>query len=333
MTGASSAPVSTGRSRGAVTLRLATLGVSGALLYVLYDSMDIRGIGRVLREADAVWLAVSLGMLIPITVMRASRFRWLAPTGSVPGLGDAVRITLVASAVNVFLPAKAGDFAKSLIITRRDAVTIGVSSAVVVFERMLDVVGLVTWCLAGYLLVRPVAPLLPPATWLSLAAIGSVVVTMLVSTTVSTWLAGYAARTLPHGRASFLADLSAGWAGLVSRFRGRRYRLIAYSMGLWFVQLLQIWLFTVVVAAHVRPEVSATLSAIALLVGQLPVTFGGIGARDVALVLLFSPYMTAEQAAAVGILTASRNLLPPLAALPFLRRYASLIIPASQSPS
>ena len=69
-----------------------------------------------------------------------------------------------------------------------------------------------------------------------------------------------------------------------------------------------------------------SLTALALLIGQIPFTFGGLGARDIALVTLFSGYIGAEAAAAVAILAMSRALLPPLAALLFIRPYLSFAL-------
>src|SRR5882724_3948230 len=92
---------------------LVSLAVSGALLAVLYRSLDMRLVGEALLRADRVWLVISIGMILPITVLRALRFFWVAPAGALPGVGEALRLTLVATALNVFIPAKAGDLIKS----------------------------------------------------------------------------------------------------------------------------------------------------------------------------------------------------------------------------
>jgi len=72
--------------------------------------------------------------------------------------------------------------------------------------------------------------------------------------------------------------------------------------------------------------VCAGLSAIALMAGQLPFTLGGLGARDMALVVLLAGYMKPEAAAAMAILISTRSLLPPLAALPIMRPYLSVAV-------
>ena len=61
----------------------------------------------------------------------------------------------------------------------------------------------------------------------------------------------------------------------------------------------------------VPTTVFVSLVAVALMAGQLPFTIAGLGARDVALVVLLSPYMAPESAAALGVLVATRE--PPAA--------------------
>ena len=83
---------------------LVSLAVSGALLVALYRSLDVRLVGETLLRANPIWLVISVGMILPITVLRAIRFFWVAPPGALPGVGEALRLTLAASALNVFLP-------------------------------------------------------------------------------------------------------------------------------------------------------------------------------------------------------------------------------------
>ena len=58
-------------------------------------------------------------MIVPITYLRGVRFYWVAPAGALPGIGEAFRLTLVASALNVFVPAKAGDLVKGYFVATR----------------------------------------------------------------------------------------------------------------------------------------------------------------------------------------------------------------------
>ena len=123
-----------------------------------------------------------------------------------------------------------------------------------------------------------------------------------------------------------MRDLAIGWPGLLYVLRGRRRWIVSFSLLLWLTHLIQIWMFSIALSLSIPFVVSACLSAVALLAGQLPFTFAGLGTRDVALVLLLSQYTAPESAAAIGVLIATRNLLPALAGLPLMRMYLPSVV-------
>ncbi len=313
-------------SRGSWKRRLATLfsvAVSGALLVVLYRSLDLHQVGEALLRADRMWLVVSIGMIVPITYLRAVRFYWVAPAGALPGTGEAMRLTLVASALNVFLPAKAGDLVKSYFVATRSNTPAGVALAIIVYERLCDLFGLIVWCLVGWVVGRPHIAGVGATFWSALGSVGALCAVLISSERTAQAIQSIASRVLPHGRFRKLHELADGWPGLLGALRGRRRWIVSYSLALWLAHLFQIWLFTVALMVSVPFTVSASLSAVALMAGQIPLTFAGLGARDVVLVVLLARYMTPELAAAMGVLISTRNLLPPLLGLPIMRPYLS----------
>lgn len=302
-----------------------SVAVSGALLVGLYRYVSLRQVVEVLRGANRPWLIVSLAMIAPITVLRAVRFYSVAPPGTVPGIGEALRLTLVATTLNVFLPAKTGDLIKSYFVATRGRTSAGVGVSIVVYERLCDVFGMIFWCVLGWLIARPVVAGVPSIVWALLGAVGVACATLIFSERVA-GLVRAATRPFEGGVLGRVRSLAEGWPDLLLILRGRREWVALFSVSLWFVHLLQIWLFTVALSVPIPFTVCASLAALALIAGQLPLTLAGLGARDVALVVLLAGYMTPEVAAAMGILIASRGLLPPLAALPILRPYLAAVV-------
>lgn len=309
--------------------RAATLvgvAASATLLVLLYRSMDVRQIWRALLGADPYWVVVSIGLILPITVLRALRFYVVAPPGAVAGPGDALRLTLVASALNVVLPAKTGDLIKSYFVAQRSATPAGVAVSIVVYERLCDVFALIVWCLAGWLVGRPQVPGLPSWFWWLLAALGAACGLLISSERAAALWHRVAVRTLPWRKLRRVRDMAAGWPQLLQALRGRRRRIVGFSLFLWLAHLFQIWLFTVALSVDVTFTVCASLSAVALMAGQLPLTFAGIGTRDLALVVLLSRYAAPESAAAMGILIATRGLVPPLVGMPLMWPFLSSVV-------
>ena len=305
---------------------LVSAAASGALLIGLYRTIDVRLIGEALLKADRVWLLISIGMILPITVLRAIRFLWVAPAGALPNLAEALRLTFVASALNVFVPAKAGDLVKSYFVAKRSDTPAGVSIAIVVYERACDLFGLFCWCLFGWLIGRPQVSGLPATFWALLGVLGAACAVLISSERVAAGLRTAVKRGLAHGTLRRVRDLAEGWPDLLHALRGRRRRIVLFSLVLWLAHLFQIWLFTVALLVPVPFTVCASLSALALMAGQLPFTVAGLGARDVALVVLLSGYMAPESAAALGVLVTTRNILPPLVGIPLMGSYLSSVV-------
>jgi uncharacterized protein (TIRG00374 family) len=311
-----------GRKRGA----LLSLLVSGGLLYLLYRTLNLRQIGDALLTADRVWLVVSISMILPITLLRAMRFFWVAPAGALPGIGEAFKLTLVSSALNVFVPAKAGDLVKSYFVARRSDTPTGVAIAIIVYERLCDMFGLIFWCLVGWFVGRPEVTGLPAAFWLLLGTLGVVCAILISSESAAAAWRTLMMRMIPDGKLRKLRQLAVGWPDLLEFLRTRRKWIVPFSLLLWLAHLFQIWLFTIALSLNVPFTVSASLSAIALMAGQLPLTLAGLGTRDVALVVLLASYMAPESAAAMGVLISTRNFLPPLIGIPLMRPYLASVV-------
>jgi uncharacterized protein (TIRG00374 family) len=302
---------------------LVSLVVSGVLLVVLYRGLDVRLVGQTLLGAHLVWLVFSVGLILPITALRAIRFYWVAPAGALPSIGEALRLTLAATALNVFLPAKSGDLIKSYFVTTRSDTSAGVSIAIVVYERLCDLFALIVWCLVGWLVGRPEVPGLPWFFWGLLTLVGLACAVLISSSRVAVYGRELMARAFPHRRLKKIRKVAQGWPDLLLMLRGRRRWIVAYSLFLWLAHLVQIWLFTITLDADVPFTVSASLTAVALMAGQMPFTIAGLGTRDVVLVLLLSRYMGPEAAAALGVLIATRAVVPPLVGLPVMWPYLS----------
>jgi uncharacterized protein (TIRG00374 family) len=309
--------------RGAGILSLL---LSAGLLALLYRTMDARQIAHALVSADRSWVVISVAMILPITFLRAVRFYWVAPVGALSGVYEALRLTLVSSALNVFVPAKAGDLIKSYFVAKNGKTSAGVAIAIIVYERLSDLFGLIAWCLLGYLLGHPDAPGVPTFFWVILAIFGGVFALLITSERASDLWRALVTRLLPQGKLKKLHGLAEGWPDLLHVIRGRRRWILPFSLLLWLAHLFQIWLFTVALSARVPFTVCMSLSAVALLAGQLPLTFAGLGTRDVALVVLLARYMAPETAAAMGVLMSTRNFLPPLIGMPMMSPYVTTVL-------
>ncbi len=84
------------------------------------------------------------------------------------------------------------------------------------------------------------------------------------------------------------------------RDRRQLLKITLTSLFIWFLHLLQIWLFIVAFNTWTPFLANFALSPLVILAGLLPLTFAGVGTRDAALIWFYQPYFAAPTAAALG---------------------------------
>jgi uncharacterized protein (TIRG00374 family) len=298
--------------------RIIGIAVSAALLLVLYAIVDFGALLDAMRAADLFWLTVGLLMVIPLTIATAWRFQALVIDAHV-GFGEANRLVLAASTLNLFLPSKLGDLAKAFVLSARHGMEGELAFSIVVFEKALDMVSLLLWGAFACLYVGSSKPEFLLFAFPVLLLLGLTLLIILPLPAAST-LIRLAARMLPRGLSAKAERLAGTTVGMATWFWQRPRRaagILFLSILLWGAHLLQFWLFTRAIGGVVPLLDNMAFATLAILVGLLPFTFAGIGSRDAAIVYFYGPYLSLGGAAFLGILATLRYVIPAIAGIPF----------------
>lgn len=307
--------------------KLLSLLVSFGILALIYWKIGPQNraeLVRIFRECDPLWMTLSLGMVVPLTLFTSWRLQQLMPARGQLGFGEANRLILVASVLNMVLPSKGGDIAKAFFMKDRSGLSGSLALSLVVFEKSCDMLSLLLWCVFGLALYPN-----HDVVFLSMTAAVGVMffggVLLLGSVRFARFFFDLGARFAPGKLKTKFARFGASWEEMHAYFWASKARLAKVtitSVFIWFLHLLQIWLFILALRASVPFLTNLALSPLAILAGLLPVpTFGGAGTRDGALVALYAPYFAAPTALALGLLCTARYILPAIGGLPFAGEY------------
>lgn len=300
--------------------RLLGLAVSLVILAILWWTVDVRAIGTAVAAADPLWLVLGLAMVVPLTLATALRFMMISRTPL--RLGSATRLILSASTLNLILPSKMGDLAKSYVLTSRYGFDGKLALALVVMEKMLDMAALLFWGVLAMLWLGRDEPLL----LLAALATGGLLLLLIVFLSpigLSAWLIGLAARLLPGKAGRWIGGFGTEWQEAVRWFwsvRGRVLSVVLVSLALWAGHLAQFWLFAQALAPVPFLD-NMAFATLAIVAGLLPLTMAGVGTRDGAILFLYREYLAPGQAAVLGVLATLRYLMPAIAGLPFMGDY------------
>lgn len=304
---------------------LLSIAFSLLLLALVYRRLDLPALAATFARLDPVWLGWCLVLFIPQYWLIAWRLTIMVPTTGRFTVGESLRMTLATGTLNLFLPSNAGHLARAWMVRQRGLMAGSLATATVVFEKVVDTVGLLAWGLVGL-------ACLPRRdgwfTGVAVVAAACLVIglAMVASPAGAGWLAALG-RQMRRRRVVRIAESIAGaWAQVHRCVWGRprvALAVVASTLAIWLANLAQVWTFIRALGGPVDLWHSLGLTPIATMIGMLPITFAGVGSRDVAFVVLYQEQLGAAAAAAVGLFCTVRYLLLAAAGLPYIGAYLS----------
>ncbi|CAA6605906.1 Lysylphosphatidylglycerol synthetase [Rhodospirillaceae bacterium LM-1] len=299
--------------------RLIALLVSLGLLAALYWKIDPNALAQAFARSDVGLLVLALSLVAPTTLISGWRFSYLAPRAANVSVWEGLWLILMSNVLNLILPSKMGDIAKAYVLVERGKMTGAAALTLVAMEKGWDFVALLVWCALGLQLLWGSGPHIPLLA-LMVGGLLTFFLLMLGSTKMSGRIFALLHLIAPAKIKRQLAGLKEAWAEGLGNFWANPAKasiLISVSVWLWLIHLVQIWLLAYALSPLVPLLESFALSAVGILAGLLPFTLAGIGTRDAALIVLYSPYMDAGAGAALGLLCTLRYLIPAAVGLPF----------------
>lgn len=273
------------------------LGISGGLLYWAFRSVDLRAVAGHLARLDAFWVAAGLAALLLQIAIAGQRWSWIAARlGAALSAVRAARYTLVGTFFNQALPSTVGgDAMRVWLLGRADRQWKRAVYSVIV-DRAAGV---------GFLAVI-VAACLPWSLDLIAAHEGRAAVMLIGVGGVAGLAAGLALGFVPlAGRlaewraARFLLEVAgAARRALLDRSRGVPIALL--SIVIHALTVFAAWCLARAIALSPNALNMLILIPPVMLISMIPVSIGGWGIREGAMVVAFG-YAGIEPSQAITV--------------------------------
>lgn len=279
------------------------------IFYILFTQIDARSVTQVLSSANLFYILASmfvLALIIPIAV-----FRWqliLKVAGYPLPFWRCFNILMGVLPLSSITPSKSGDVIKAYYL--KDEIPMSITIGTVFTERVFDVLSLIILSFIGSMFYFKIEFLmiLTPA--------------LLIISGLLFFIPNSVLR-IPFIKDSWNNKLQNMTHSMRSLTNNRKafFVISLLSLASWILAVFQTVLFFY--ALHINIPFLFTMAnvPIAIFIGLIPVTLGGMGTRDAAIILLFSEYAQANQLLSVGILfSLIRYWLPSIIGIPFMKR-------------
>ncbi len=296
--------------------KLISAVVTVAIFVIILRNVDIQQLKQHFINIDLFYLTLAMLMFIPTTLVTVERWRMMIKKYCKIKRWGATKIFLAAGALNSVTPSKLGDFAKAYFLKKEGKLDLkrGISS--ILLEKYLDITSICLFSLAGLLIIKKVDALtIPIILFCSSILFASVLFYFFNFSRIS-----FLKRFLKGKVRNLIKDLYEFLRETKSD-KKLSVHIVFASLLNWFLQLTQVYFFFLSLNYAVPFELVFALVPAAIIVGLVPVTIGGMGTRDSALIILFSEYAPAELMLGVGLLFSTRYWIPSLIGLPFTKEY------------
>jgi uncharacterized protein (TIRG00374 family) len=283
-----------GKRRSRLLLNLVTVLVTVVFSYIALSDINFSEVWRALRSCDYWWLIPALVAFGLGDVARALRWRSLFAPGRRPPPGPTLNATMIGYFYNNIMPARAGEAARVVVLTRRSSAPIFETVGTIVVERLYDIVAI----LAIFFVTQP---WLPHVSWFRAAAVAAIVLALAIAA-VAAVLVIYGERPLrfvlrPLGRLPLFTEdrLEKTVSELAHGLSGLRNREVAVEAFLWTIvawMLTALCSYLVSVAFHLHlPFACGVLVAVAVGLSMiLPSPPAAIGVFEGAAILALKAY-------------------------------------------
>jgi uncharacterized protein (TIRG00374 family) len=293
------------------------------ILGAIYYNIDLQQLAACFLHLHVGYFALALFLFVPQIL--SSSLRWYFMVRSIRPISfmESTRLVMGSKALNALVPSKLGEMSKGYFLKKNSPVEVDTNQCIsaVILEKIFDLSGLYAILLIGVCVI----PEKDEIVWLgaAIAAGGLVIIATLLHLPLGRlgeWLGRL------HRRLAKVEQLFAGWEATLAGWREKRGRLAVIfllSLMIWGLHFAQMYLFFPSLRQWVPLSVALALLPLAILVGLLPFTIGGMGTRDTALILLFSSYADPAIMAGIGLLCSMRYWVDTLLGVPFFHDYIS----------
>jgi len=265
--------------------------VSTGLLYLLLGRTDLSRLWGYVGNAAPAWLAVALLLYLVMILLSVWRWRILLDAQHIDvAAGRLLNSYLVATFFNNFLPSNIGGDVIRIRDTATQAGSKTLATTVVLMDRGLGLLGLLTIAAAGSSIAsrtggRP--PVLASLLWFALAA-------GIAASAAAVLLPGGVARLLSPLRLihqEWVGERIGRLTGALTKFRNAPGALVACLLGAVAVQGVLVAFYAAIVHSMSIPVSAwhlAVVVPISFVVQMAPVSLNGFGVREATFTFYFS---------------------------------------------
>ncbi len=275
-------------------------------IYILWN-MDLQKIAFSLRSIDPVMLFLAVLIIVPIIVLKALKWNILVSScGIDQSLTSSISRWVVGFSIGIVTPGRLGDLSRSYYL--KEKTSLGMALTTVVTDRLIDVIILFVLTIVGLSFLftsYTIGNILLPVLLLFIAVlVGTLAFTK--KSVVAFVLKPFFRRFIPKRYKPKLGSLFKDFYNGID-FMRRKKSFVSLSIIIcivaWIISIFQYYVLSLSMGLGISYSFLFMIAPLTALLDALPISFSGLGTRDVVMIYFFGLIgIAAESAVAFSIM-------------------------------
>jgi len=286
---------------------VSVLAITIAIFYLIFTKIDFFSVVKVLSHANLFYLLSSLLPLILSFPIWVKRWQTIIEAMGYPiPFVKCFNILMASVPLASVTPTKSGDVIRAYYLKDEIPPTRVIGS--VLTERIFDIFVLISFSLIGMVFYQK---------YEFISIIFGILIVLIVLIFI---LHTNLRLSIKESWNEKLQNIAFSMKTLTKNKKSL-FTIILYSFLYWILGIAQTLMFFYALEIDVPLLFTLANIPIAIFIGLIPVTLGGMGTRDAAIIFLFSEYATSSQLLGVGILfSVFRYWFLSLLGIPFMKK-------------
>lgn len=289
------------------TRTILVLIITAGIFYVIFKKIDFHSVAGVLANSNKAYLLVAIIFSLAVVLIVAKRWQMILKSMDFRiSFKEALHIIMGVYPFAAITPSISSDVIRA--VPLRDRIRASKTVGSVLTERILDFSTLCLFLIIGITLER------------KFEFIG--IALFLLSGIVLVFCIPHVRFNLPF-KQTWNERLQNIFFPMREITKNKRFfsTVIIYSLLIWILTVIQTMILFYAVGIEISFLPTLANIPLAIIIGQIPITLGGAGTRDAAIIFLFLEYASPSQLLGVGILFSFfRCWLLSIIGIPFMRK-------------
>jgi glycosyltransferase 2 family protein len=276
------------------------------------------------KQINLFYFSFAMIILFITFLILAYRWKLIIKDYKNSPLSKCIKVFFVSQSFNIITPSNIGDFSKAYFFKDKKY-TLKIGASTIIFERIIDLFAIATFSILGIIIIDIQSKITFLLKILMILMFSILVLLLTANFKKNSIIVKIIKIIIPFNKIKNLVIDMLSYFETLRKDKINVLKIFLLTYLFWFLSLIQGYVLFMAIGLTKVPNINffiiIALIPISILIGMIPITVGGMGTRELAMIVTFSPYAPASIMILFGLMFSIRYIFSSLLGLIWLNKF------------